>query len=183
MKFKRLVRTRKPIPDRSRRFSWMRTTSFGPNFVTNTSLSLHSACSRQPSRSAPRLLIRRSITKKIKDFAIQKRVKDADRGERTTMKDLSLVSTRSTHPWHSRSARRRLMIKKMPQYQKELNAYALHFNIAEQCMNAYNRDSGEKLCSVEQVTCGNGKPPYFSRTQFTSGRRRKRVVLPAVQRR
>ena len=43
------------------------------------------------------------------------------------------------------------MIKKMPQYQKELNPYALHFNIAEQCMNTYNRDSGEKLCSVEQV--------------------------------
>jgi hypothetical protein len=43
------------------------------------------------------------------------------------------------------------MIKKMPQYQKELNAYARHFNIAEQCMAAYNRDSGEKLCSVEQV--------------------------------
>ena len=43
------------------------------------------------------------------------------------------------------------MIKKMPQYQKELNAYALHFNIAEQCMNAYNRDLVEKLCSVEQV--------------------------------
>jgi len=43
------------------------------------------------------------------------------------------------------------MIKKMPQYQKELNAYALHFNIAEQCMNAYNRELGEKLCSVEQV--------------------------------
>lgn len=43
------------------------------------------------------------------------------------------------------------MIKKMPQYQKELNAYALHFNIAEQCMSAYNRESGEKLCSVEQV--------------------------------
>jgi hypothetical protein len=39
----------------------------------------------------------------------------------------------------------------MPQYQKELNAYALHFNIAEQCMNNYNKDSGEKLCSVEQV--------------------------------
>ena len=34
----------------------------------------------------------RSITRKIKDFAIQKRVKDADRGERTTMKDLSYVS-------------------------------------------------------------------------------------------
>jgi len=38
----------------------------------------------------------------------------------------------------------------MPQYQKELNAYALHFNIAEQCMNTYNRDLGEKLCTVEQ---------------------------------
>ncbi|CAF2351044.1 unnamed protein product [Rotaria sp. Silwood2] len=77
-------------------------------------------------------VVTQSITKKIKDFAIQKRVKDTERGERTTMKDLSL------------------MIKKMPQYQKELNAYALHFNIAEQCMNTYNRDSGEKLCSVEQ---------------------------------
>jgi syntaxin-binding protein 1 len=77
-------------------------------------------------------VVTQSITKKIKDFAIQKRVKDPDRGERTTMKDLSL------------------MIKKMPQYQKELNAYALHFNIAEQCMNTYNRDAGEKLCSVEQ---------------------------------
>ncbi|CAF0736948.1 unnamed protein product [Rotaria sordida] len=77
-------------------------------------------------------VVTQNITKKIKDFAIQKRVKDTERGERTTMKDLSL------------------MIKKMPQYQKELNAYALHFNIAEQCMNAYNRDSGEKLCSVEQ---------------------------------
>lgn len=43
------------------------------------------------------------------------------------------------------------MIKKMPQYQKELNAYALHFNIAEQCLDAYKRESVEKLCSVEQV--------------------------------
>ena len=39
----------------------------------------------------------------------------------------------------------------MPQYQKELNAYALHFIIAEQCMNKYNREAVEKLCSVEQV--------------------------------
>ena len=45
------------------------------------------------------------------------------------------------------------MIKKMPQYQKELNAYALHSDIAERCMKAYNEESGEKLCSVEQVKC------------------------------
>ncbi|CAF3871571.1 unnamed protein product [Rotaria sp. Silwood1] len=77
-------------------------------------------------------VVTQSITKKIKDFAIQKRVKETEKGDRTTMKDLSL------------------MIKKMPQYQKELNAYALHFNIAEQCMNAYNRGSGERICTVEQ---------------------------------
>jgi syntaxin-binding protein 1 len=76
--------------------------------------------------------VTKDITKKIKDFAVQKRLKGPERSDRTTMKDLSV------------------MIKKMPQYQKELNAYALHFNIAEQCMNTYNRESGEKLCSVEQ---------------------------------
>lgn len=72
------------------------------------------------------------ITKKIKDFAVEKRVKDADRNERTTLRDLSL------------------MLKKMPQYQKELKAYLTHFNMAEQCMNVYKIESGDKLCSVEQ---------------------------------
>lgn len=43
------------------------------------------------------------------------------------------------------------MIKKLPQYQKEINAYGLHSNIAEQCMAAYTRESIEKLCAVEQV--------------------------------
>ena len=43
------------------------------------------------------------------------------------------------------------MIKKLPQYQKEINAYGLHSHIAEQCMSAYTRESIEKLCAVEQV--------------------------------
>ena len=43
------------------------------------------------------------------------------------------------------------MIKKYPQYQKELSAYGLHSNIAQECSAAYNRDSLEKICSVEQV--------------------------------
>ena len=58
------------------------------------------------------------------------------------------------------------MIKKMPQYQKELNAYALHFNIAEQCMNTYNRDSGEKLCSVEQVILNHSSTSFHFRLSF-----------------
>lgn len=33
----------------------------------------------------------RNITKKIKDFAVQKRIKETERSERTTMKDLSYV--------------------------------------------------------------------------------------------
>jgi hypothetical protein len=69
------------------------------------------------------------------------------------------------------------MIKKMPQYQKELNAYALHFNIAEQCMNAYNRDSGEKLCSVEQVIPKSSSYSLnlsFIFTEFSHGNRSRR---------
>lgn len=31
----------------------------------------------------------RNITKKIKDFAVQKRIKDTEKGDKTTMKDLS----------------------------------------------------------------------------------------------
>lgn len=45
--------------------------------------------SHASTRRSNELLVCRSITKKIKDFAVQKRIKDTERGERTTMKDLS----------------------------------------------------------------------------------------------
>ena len=45
-----------------------------------------------------------------------------------------------------------LMLKKMPQYQKELNGYALHLTLAEDCLSNFNKnnDRVKHFCDVEQ---------------------------------
>ncbi|KAK2565802.1 Syntaxin-binding protein 1 [Acropora cervicornis] len=71
----------------------------------------------------------RKVNTAIKDFASSKKISTSNK---TTMKDLQVI------------------LKKMPQYQKEISKFMVQLHLAEDCMIQYNQTALKDLCAVEQ---------------------------------
>ena len=90
------------------------------------------------------VVVCRDIPKRIREFGDKTKMGAADKA---SMRDLSQ------------------MIKKMPQYQKELSKYSVHLRLAEDCMKKFN-DYVKNICTVEQVSNVANKTKHSHTTEY-----------------